>query len=283
VLCTNPSSRVGEHVIPKWLITDYHGSGPYGSENAGQPYRKRDGKILAQDSLPGVHVPMCGDCNGRLATRLEEPAKPVVRKLQPWSAGHAWPAVSADQAAAVGKWLLKVGLLWAHPDSVPDQEQVQRDPAIPRFTFVEPEWLDWMRDGSDPPDGLTLFVSRRSLYSGHERWPGSMRRIGLPRSIRVGDRELRFVSRAFSCIRGLDCTLVWHPGWPIEHPLLADGKAAVLWPDPPAIEFAALREVYAEEFSFEIFWPAQEATEDGYRRWTAEHPLAVGVPPVIFG
>lgn len=281
VLCRNPSTRVGEHVIPKWLITDYHDHGPFASENRGTPYTTRAGDVLTQDSLPSVHVPMCGGCNSMLDRTLEKPAKPVVRRLMPWSANHHWPLVGAAEVTALGRWLLKVGLLWAHPASMPDQEAVQRDPGIERFANVPPEWVDWMREGRNPPRDFTLFVSRRSPYSGHEPWPGQIRQIDLPRSIQVGARELRFVARDFSCIRGLDFTMVWHPGWPIRHPLVAESKAAVLWPDPGEINFALLREVYVDEFRFGTFWPAQDVTEDQYRSWAASHPLSADVPPVV--
>ena len=54
----------------------------------------------------------------------------------------------------------------------------------------------------------------------------------LPRRIVVGNRELRFVARSFG-VRWLDVTIVWHPAWPILHPLFeADQLAgAVASPD----------------------------------------------------
>lgn len=50
-------------------------------------------------------------------------------------------------------------------------------------------------------------------------------------------------------IRGLDFTVVWHPDWSIEHPLVAEGRAAVLWPNPAAVGFAQLGEVREGEIS----------------------------------
>jgi hypothetical protein len=41
----------------------------------------------------------------------------------------------------------------------------------------------------------------------------------------------------------------------------------------------ALHEVYADEFGYKIIRPAQDTTEDSYRRWTAKHPLT-GTSPV---
>jgi hypothetical protein len=223
---------------------------------------------------------MCSGCNGRLNTNIEDPAKPVIRRLLPRSPGDVWPTISADEAAAVGRWLLKVGLLWFHPEAEHDQPQVQQDQDLRRFESMEPEWLAWMREGTDPPADFTVFASRRSLFADVVAWPGPTRRVELPRCVRVGDRELRFMSREIG-IRGLDATIVCHPGWPIAHPLVAEGKVALLWPNQTAIDFAALGEVRSGEFRFGIFTGSQQTTEDNYQLWTAKHPLTEGVQPVI--
>lgn len=61
-------------------------------------------------------------------------------------------------------------------------------------------------------------------------------------------------------IRGLDVTVVWHPGWPIEHPLVAEGRAAVLWPNPGVIDFEALGEVREGDVSFMVADDNEDAT-----------------------
>lgn len=278
VLCSQPSVGVGEHVIPSWYLSDLLGDAPFKSENAGHEYLKRDGNLAVQLSLPGTHVPMCLNCNSQMNANIEAPAKPVIRKLVPMSASHMWPTISSVEAAAVGKWLLKVGLLWFHPEAKHDQPQVQQDPNLRRFTYVEPEWLTWMTQGNDPPVDFSVFVSRHDPRP----WSGSTRLIELPELVRVGGRELRFMSREIG-IRGLDATIVWHPGWPIAHPLVTEGRAAVLWPNPKAIDFAPLSEVSPAEFQFSSFPGIQKAAEDVYPRWTASHPLAEGVSPLISG
>jgi hypothetical protein len=58
----------------------------------------------------------------------------------------------------------------------------------------------------------------------------------------------------------LDAAIVWHPGWPIEHPLVAEGRGAVLWPNPAAIDFAALGEVRECEISIVVSDDDEEAT-----------------------
>jgi hypothetical protein len=90
VLCgTRPSVGVGEHVVSKWFKGDIAQGGPFKSENAGVPYTNRDGDLAVQETLPVPHAPMCVECNGRLNTFLEEPARPVIRKLIPQSPCHA--------------------------------------------------------------------------------------------------------------------------------------------------------------------------------------------------
>jgi hypothetical protein len=53
-------------------------------------------------------------------------------------------------------------------------------------------------------------------------------------------------------IKGIDVDIVWHPGWPIAHPLVEQGRAVQLWPDPISTDFAALPEVHPGEFGFSV-------------------------------
>jgi hypothetical protein len=94
-----------------------------------------------------------------------------------------------------------------------------------------------MLEGTDLPADLAVFATRRSLFAEVVAWRGPARRIELPGYVRVCNRGLRFMSREIG-IRGLDITMVWHPGWPIAHPLAAEGRAAVFWPNPAASDFA---------------------------------------------
>jgi hypothetical protein len=204
-----------------------------------------------QQDLPVPHVPMCSDCNGLLNRYLEEPAKPVIRKILPWSAEHEWPVITAPEAAAVGRWLLKIAVLWAHPEADDDNPRVTQGPNIGKFDFAEPEWLSWMSEGRDPPCGFTVYVCRRDPLSDRVPWTGRVHRIELPMSATVDDREVRYMKREIG-IKGLDATGMWHPGWHIEHPLVAEGRAAALWPNPTAIDFAALGEVRQGECSIVI-------------------------------
>jgi hypothetical protein len=239
VLCPSPSVGVGEHVWPTWLIGDLHGGGPFHTEMAGTPYTKRDNTTVATfDALPSVHVPMCTDCNGRLNTLVEEPARPVVRRVLPWSSTHAWPTLTADDAAALGRWFLKVGLLLSHPDAVDDAPHVARDTAAARFDDFREDWVAWMAAGADPPEDFSVYLTRRSAV-GERPWNADGVVLSLPGRVEVAGSEQRFMTRSVG-IGGVDATIVWHPGTPLQHPLVQSGRAGVLWPNPAAIDLSRL-------------------------------------------
>lgn len=277
VLCPNPSKGVGEHVWSRWLIQEFHGQGPFTTEKAGVAYTKRDGVTpVTAVALPSVHVPLCEPCNTELNRTIEGPAKPVIRRLLPWSSTHSWPTITADEAAALARWFLKVALLASHPEAVHDNPHVQRDEDYPRFDQVEPAWLDWMRTGSDPPTDFSVYIARRSVM-GEQPWKSDTQRILLPPRIVVGDSELRYATRSFG-VRGLDVSIVWHPGWPILHPLQEAGRVERLWPDPAPVDFDKLPEVHPREFRFTVGIGPRIMTEAEFEAATQE-PLSVDTDP----
>lgn len=275
-LCTEPSTRRGEHVWPLWLIGDFEGEGPFYSEKAGRPYTKRDGVTVARfQALPGTHVPMCQECNGRMNTVIEEPAKPVVRKVMPWSASHSWPVLTPDEAAALGRWFLKVGLLLSHPKASDDNPQVATDKASGRPADFDPEWIGWLMSGDDPPADFTVYACRRSL--DHETpWAGDKQRLLLPKRIIIDGVHRQYMTRSFG-IRGVDVSIVFHPGWPIDHPLVTEARAAVLWPNPGPVDFGALGGVHPGEYGL-VGVGTVRATGVEFARLSAE-PLQIGRMP----
>lgn len=248
VLCGAGSTRVGEHVWPAWFIADFYDEGPFEASKAGTPYTARDSLTpLKSGGLPGVHVPMCESCNTILNKRFEEPAKPVVRQLIPFAEEHIWPKLSAVEVAGLALWLFKVGLLSAHPDAVHDLPQVNNDSSRPRLDPILPEWISWMRTGLLPPDGFSLFVTRRAARKDIEL-DRPRRQVQLPRII-VDGEDLRFMRRSFG-FRGVNVMIVWHPGWEIENAQVDEGRALRLWPRPAETDFAAVPEVNPREFQF---------------------------------
>lgn len=112
---------------------------------------------------------------------------------------------------------------------------------------------------------------------GEQPWEGETQRIFLPTRVVVGDRELRFATRSFG-VRGLDVTMVWHPGWPILHPLEEASRVASLWPNPAPVDFAKLPEVHPRELTFTVGFGTRIVSEAGLEALTQE-PLSVATDP----
>lgn len=282
VLCGQPSVGVGEHVIPHWLIGDFADTGPFTTERLDDQrvsiaYMNRKGCPATDTALPGVHVPMCTPCNGRSNTVIEEPARPVVRKIPRTDEG-SWPFLTAEEAGALGRWLLKVGVLLAHPDADHDNPHVQRDSDLKvRERVFHPEWASWIAAGVDPPADFSVYVSRVD----DAPWTGDTQWIVLARQLRVGGEEIHFMSRSFR-VRDLQATIVWHPGWPVRHPLVEAGRAVVLWPRPSGpIDLSALPPVHPREVAFA--YDDIDSIELSRAEYDvlARTPLSPGVIPVV--
>lgn len=278
VFCLNPSFGVGEHVWPLWFLQEFHGEGPFTAARAGSPYMKRDETPHTSESLQGVHVPACAECNAILNRTLEDQAKPIIRRiLEHADSGDSLP-LTADECAALARWLLKVGLLSAHPTAEYDHPGLQRDLDMPRLATVKSEWLQWMRAETDPPAGFSVYITRRDLR-GEDGMVEAPQRILLPRVI-VDDVDLNFMSRSFG-LTGLNATIVWHPGWPITHPQVDVERAVQLWPEPHSVDFGLLPIVAPKEF---VFWDGaigqQIYTTASFER-AAEVSLSVDSDPFV--
>jgi hypothetical protein len=248
VFCTNPSVGVGEHVWPAWFIDEFQGQGPFTGARGGATYTTRAGTPQKSSALPGVHVPMCAACNTALNSYLEVPARPIVRKLLERGDSSDDLVVSAGESAALAQWLLKVGLLSAHPTRRHDLPAMDRDGDMPMLTVVRPEWLTWMTTGDAPPDGFSVYLTRRELHGEPPLDASDREWIVLPRII-VDGRDLGFMQRSFG-FSGVTVTIVWHPGWPVAHPQVATSRAVQLWPAPHEFNLGALPRVNPNELRF---------------------------------
>lgn len=270
---------VGEHVWPAWFIAEFHGQGPFTTSRAGVPYMKRDGATpVTAEALFGVHVPACGECNAALDTTIEKPAKPVVRRLLEHADSTENLILSADDCVALARWLLKVGLLSAHPSAEHDHPGLQRDEDVPRLVTIRPEWLDWMPAGAIPPDGFSVFLTRRGLR-GEDPEPEFEQRILLPKVILDGE-NLDFMSHSFG-FAGVNATIVWHPGWPIQHAQVDGGRAARIWPAPGAVDFGALPQVHPKELAFWNGAAGSTMLSTDQLVQAARRPLSVESDPLL--
>lgn len=252
VFCSDPNFGVGEHVLPQWFLGDAHGEGPFTTVKNGVEYVALvDGqaKPVKNTGLPGLHVPACEQHNSDLDRYFEKAAKPVMRELVPrGEEPHVWPTLARDEVEAFARWMAKVCILSRHPAVGFDNPHVDRDPDAPRADSVPVEHLAWMPAGDPIPDGFSMFVTRRDLKGRGDAWEGERLRLVLP-TVMIDTRVIPFSFITFR-IKGLEVELVWHPGWPIVHPLVAEHRAARLWPEPEPIDFAGLPEVHADEFKF---------------------------------
>lgn len=274
VLCPKPSEGVGEHVWPTWFIREFHGEGPFTIEKGGTPQSKPDGTPITAGALHSVHVPMCQECNSRLSRSIEVPAKTVIRKIMPKSGSHTWPEINATEGGVLARWFMKVGLLKTHPEAVHDSPQVQNDPAFRRHEQDEPGWLEWMRTGIAPPTCFSVFLTRQSV-SARQPWDGERLLLELP-NVSVGAKNLHYQTWAAG-IRGIAATIVWHPYWPILHPLVDEGRAVKLWPDPSPVNLALMPEVHPNELQFMLTGESLHFTDDDHLRRVAQTPLQVGI------
>lgn len=280
LFCSNPSVGVGEHVWPTWFIKEFSEQGLFTASHGDAVYMTRAGVPQTSTALPSVHVPACETCNTALNKYLEESAKPVVRALLEHADSGEDLILSQSDAAALARWLLKVGLLSAHPARSYDHVGMDRDADIPQLDTVRPEWLAWMPTGDDPPEGFSVFLSRRDL-SGNDPVPEIKQTVVVPHVVVDGD-DLNYMVRAFG-LTGMTATIVWHPGWPISHPQVANGRAVQIWPQPHEFNFGSLPTVHPKEL---VLWAGPRALSSmsaaSFAK-SAQVPLAPGVQNFLSG
>lgn len=218
VLCgAGRSGKGGEHVLPRWLLDMWPPqSGPFVFFRNGVPVLGRNGRVRTQTSAARFKLPVCPRCNNVLDQRFEKPAKSLVQRL--FDVGSD---LDPSEVAVVGIWFVKTWLLLGHPKvqvSEPAWKSTSWEP-------IRPALYTWMTSGSEVPQGLSAWLMRVD----REAPPASMpREIPLPRVVADG-RTIQFQAFEFG-LGSIDVTLVYHPMWEIDHPFVADRRAAQLWP-----------------------------------------------------
>ena len=219
LFCQRPSSRSGEHVLPTWLLKMFDpADGPYRTYMDGIPKLDRVGRHREHSSALRVKVPMCERHNAALDQRFEVSAKPVIRRIFESNGGLT---LSPADACTVGTWFVKTWLLLAHGRARPSHPEFIPSP----WTPVGADLYGWMPSGGPVPDGLSLWLTRTSRKPSGRTTP---RRIPLP-TVRADGAEIEFQVFRFG-LRSIEISLVYHPGWAIDHPLEREGRAACLWP-----------------------------------------------------
>lgn len=248
MMCAAPSVGVGEHVWPTWLLDDFDDEGPFTVGRSGSPITRRDDITpIGADRMYGVHVPMCGACNHALGVAVEEPAKPVVRQILQVGERESLPDLQLGEAEALARWAAKVAMLLQHPDARHDNERVERIGRESREEAWHPQWASWLPGALATPSALSVYATRRA-WRWEGEYSGARASIFLPR-LTVDGVDQCFMT--WGCgIRGLDLRVVWHPNWEINHPLVATGRAARVWPARDPVLLSTLPVVDPRELSF---------------------------------
>ena len=232
VFCGKPSSKSGEHALPRWFQKRWSGEGPFTYEKNGEPITNRHGAPTTADHLPPILLPVCdrtnspNDCNGTLNRLYEVAGKPVVRAVIDRSEILGTPTLVTDFA----RWWVKTILLLQHPACRNTFPGVER----PAWELPVSVYEGLIR-GNLPSD-ISLWLAMSDDVLGSEQLPGTMR-IYLPTTFNPegAGGEPATLLTGFQQVgtRTLQIQTVVHPLCDFEHPFEQAGLAIRLWPEPP--------------------------------------------------
>ena len=244
-LCqTRPSTTGdGEDVWPWWLKRSPAFAGTqFTTWKNGQVVTKRD-LTTPRTSIgfPGVKLPACEPCNTTLNQRFEESARPLILDLMD---RQGMAVISADESRIFAEWIVKTWLLLAHPDARHGEPRIIDKPW--RLDLVAHDLYGWMINGASPPDVVSLWLTRRDDNAKPSQ---PTRQIPLP-TVEADGRVIKFQAM-WVAVDFFEANLVYHPHWPIDHPLETEGRAVRMWPHSGAsLDLAALPPVSSEETSW---------------------------------
>jgi len=191
--------------------------GPYTLKVDGEYALNRYDQPRTESNIMRVKLSVCESCNGILNQRFETRAKKPVRSLK----ANGETDLTAAEAVAVGEWLVKTWLLLGHPRAV-----------YPNPVFDGLRWADrdddlysWTVSQAPPPAGLSVWASKIREPQPDDPDPQVLL---LPTVVADGG-EIEF--EVFPLYLGdISVTLLYHPGWAIEHPREKQGGAVRMWP-----------------------------------------------------
>lgn len=210
------STPTGEHVLPAHLLRERfpRSLGPYTTTSLSGSTK--------DEKFDAVKLPCCQDCNDRLNQRFENlKAQPALRLLS-----QDEPSLDAEQTRLAALWFLKTWPLLSHPRT---EYQAATPPPTVRWHGVPQSVWSWTVHDEDPAAGLSAWIFRHRQEGGRDGpLPTAAPRLELPHVIADGMDRPFYVHDL--TLERVNVSVVWHPGWPIEHAAAAAGEVLQLWP-----------------------------------------------------
>lgn len=218
-LCENaPSTPAGEHVLPAHLLRERfpRSQGPYTTTSLSGS--------TTDEKFDAVKLACCQRCNDRLNQRFEGlKAQPALRLIT-----QDEPGLDAEETRLAALWFVKTWSLLSHPRT---EYQASTPAPTVRWHGVPQSVWSWTVQDEDPPAGLSAWAFWHQQDGDREATRPTAPTLGLPRVIVDGWEQQFYVhDLTLECI---NVSVVWHPGWPIEHPAAAAGEVLQLWPLAP--------------------------------------------------
>jgi hypothetical protein len=226
-ICRARPADSREHVWPQWFLRrlDAH-SAPTGAWTSnGEPITNRDRvQYAGRSQRERVILDICGACNNELDRRFEKPSQGLVEAavLNRWVGPR-----SQSEWRQIGLWWVKLLLLLGLPSARYATNRIN-DKIVVRHDVPEALDLRWLTDGSAAPDELSLYAFHADMSVTK-----TVHTMPMPRYVTGQNGNRTHFHQLSQAMTGVCFTMVSHPGWPIDHPFVADGTAWELLHSPP--------------------------------------------------
>lgn len=176
------------------------------------------------EKFDAVKLACCQDCNDRLNRRFEGlKAEPALRLVS-----QDEPALDVEQTRLAALWFVKTWSLLSHPRT---EYQASTPAPTVRWDGVPQSVWSWTVRDEELPVGLIAWAFRHRQDGDRGGTTPTAPRLELPRVIADGVDQQFYVHDL--TLERINVSVVWHPGWPIEHLAAAAGEVLQLWPLAP--------------------------------------------------
>ena len=226
-ICRAVPADSREHVWPHWYLKrmDAHAPPSGAWTSNGKPITNRDGVQYADRvERERVMLDICEICNNELDRRFEKPAKGLIETavINRWTG-----PLSQAEWRTIGLWWVKLLLLLGLPEARYATDRIN-DGIVVRHDGPEALDLRWLTDGTAVPAGLSLYVYHADMADSKV-----VHTVPIPHAVVEPNDVQTHYHELSMATPGVCFTMVSHPGWPIEHPFVAQGTGWELLHAPP--------------------------------------------------